>query len=108
MTPEEYNLARDENRLMAVGMDPQLLTLFLNWGSDPKDVYCLPVSERIPEGARVLHVIYDQWDRTMHVVLCHISYEKCEPGERIPRYDPKEYVMYLRKVPSGLEKHSLS
>ena len=108
MTPEEYKWARDEGRLKAVSMDPQLLTMFLNWDSNPHDVYCLPITERIPEGAKVVDVIYDQWNRSLNVVLCHISFEKVDPGDRIPRYEPNEHVTYLRKVPSGLEKHDLS
>ena len=73
-----------ERRYKIVRMDQELLVNIFNWHLDVPHFIALPISEHLPEGARVVAINYNPSYRAFDLMVEHESFPVVAPGQLIP------------------------
>jgi len=88
----------NDRRFKIAGITPDLIVDILNAFGDMEFI-CLPVTDSLPEGTKVL-AVHDNHERyCLDAILYHESFSPVPLGEAIPRLDGGviEYRTFVRK-----------
>ena len=84
------------NRLKVLQVSPHIFLGILNAFQGDYSICALPENGNIPQGAKVVNVFMDNWDRCFNLVISHPSWDIVEPGQRLPTVDGGEWRTYRR------------